>query len=56
MTEQKIQVLLGIDRQTETIEALQVLEDMSREEQWELLYFLQGVRFAKRFEWNRDYF
>lgn len=56
MTEQKIQVLFGIDRQTETIEALQVLDEMSREEQWELLYFLLGVRFAKRSEWNMDYF
>lgn len=50
MTEQKIQVLLGIDRQAETIEVLQVLEKISQEEQWELLYFLEGVRFAKRLE------
>lgn len=44
---EQTEVLLKAERKPEAEEVLQLLGEMSRAEQREMLIFMQGVRFAK---------
>lgn len=51
--EEQMEILLRTERKAETVEVLRILDEMTQEEQKEMLAFMQGVRFSNELKKSR---